>query len=80
MKIRKTHILARHFYNMEDDSAGIFYTEEGGGVDWLWDVFQDTRFVRQQQSGISEVRRTNLQRTTEKSPTRDAHGISSGAD
>ena len=42
MKIRKAHILARHFHNMEDDSAGIFYTEEGGGVDWLWDVIQDT--------------------------------------
>ena len=38
MKIRKAYILARHFHNMEDDSAGIFYTEEGGGVDWLWDV------------------------------------------
>ena len=42
MKIRKAHILVRHFYNMEDDSGGIFYTEEGGGVDWLWDVIQDT--------------------------------------
>jgi hypothetical protein len=42
MKIRKAHILARHFHNMEDDSAGIFYAEEGGGVDWLWDVIQDT--------------------------------------
>jgi hypothetical protein len=27
---------------MEDDSAGMFYTEEGGGVDWLSDVIQDT--------------------------------------
>jgi hypothetical protein len=26
---------------MEDDSAGISYTEEGGGVDWWWDVIQD---------------------------------------
>ena len=42
MKIRKAHILARHFHNMEDDSAGIFYTEEGDGVDWLCDVIQDT--------------------------------------
>ena len=39
--IRKTHILARHFYNMKDDSAGIFFTEEDGGVDWLWDVIQE---------------------------------------
>jgi hypothetical protein len=37
MKIRKAHILARHVYNMEDDSAGIFYTAEGGGMDWLWE-------------------------------------------
>ena len=42
MKIRKAHILVRHFHNMEDDSAGIFYTEEGDGVDWLSDVIQDT--------------------------------------
>ena len=42
MKIRKAHILARHVNNMEDDSAGIFYTEEGGGMGWLWDVIQDT--------------------------------------
>jgi hypothetical protein len=25
-----THILARHFFNVEDESAGIFYTEDGG--------------------------------------------------
>ena len=42
MKIRKAHILARHFYNVEDDSAGILFTEENGGVDWLWDVIQYT--------------------------------------
>jgi hypothetical protein len=78
MKIRKAHILVRHFHNMEDDSAGIFYTEEGGGVDWLSDVIQDTvgLFVNNSQEFR---RRTNLQRTTEKSPTRDAHGLSSGA-
>jgi hypothetical protein len=33
MMIRKTHILARHFYNMKDDSAGIFYTKGDVGVD-----------------------------------------------
>ena len=78
MKIRKAHILVRHFHNMEDDSAGIFYTEEGSGVDWLSDVIQDTvgLFVNNSQEFR---RRTNLQRTTEKSPTRDAHGLSSGA-
>jgi hypothetical protein len=42
MKIRKAHILSRHFYNVEDDSAGILFTEENGGVDWLWDVIQYT--------------------------------------
>ena len=41
MHIRRTHILARHFFNREDDSAGIFFTEEGGGLDWLWDAIQD---------------------------------------
>ena len=41
MEIRKSHILARHFFNVDDESAGIFYTEEGGGVDWLWDAIQD---------------------------------------
>ena len=30
--IRKDHILSRHFDNMEDDSAGIFYGEEGSGL------------------------------------------------
>ena len=42
MKIRKAHKLARHFYNVEDDSAGILFTEEDGGVDWLSNVIQDT--------------------------------------
>jgi hypothetical protein len=42
MNIRKAHILGRHLFNQKDHSAGIFYTEEGDGVDWLWDVIQDT--------------------------------------
>ena len=47
MNIRKAHILGRHLFNQKDHSAGIFYTEEGDGVDWLWDVIQDTvDFVR----------------------------------
>jgi hypothetical protein len=41
IKIRKKHILARQFFNVEDHSAGIFYTEEDGGVDWLWDSIQE---------------------------------------
>jgi hypothetical protein len=32
--------VARHFDNMEDDSAGIFYSEEGSGLAWLWDSIQ----------------------------------------
>jgi hypothetical protein len=42
MNIRKAHILGRHLFNQKDHSAGIFYTEEGDGVDWLWDAIQDT--------------------------------------
>jgi hypothetical protein len=42
MEIRKVHILARHFFNVKDNSAGIFFTEEDGGVDWLWRVIQET--------------------------------------
>jgi hypothetical protein len=42
MKIRNAHILARCLFNQKDHFAGIFYTEEGDGVDWLWDVIQDT--------------------------------------
>ena len=38
--IRKEHILSRHFDNLEDDSAGIFYGEEGSGLAWLWDSIQ----------------------------------------
>ena len=38
--IRKEHILSRHFDKMEDDSAGIFYGEEGSGLAWLWDSIQ----------------------------------------
>jgi hypothetical protein len=42
MKIRKAHILARHFFNVKDNSAGIFFTEEDGEVDWLWRVIEET--------------------------------------
>ena len=27
---------------MKDNSAGIFFTEEDGGVDWLWSVIEET--------------------------------------
>ena len=42
MEIRKVHILERHFFNMKDDSAGIFFTVEDGGLDWLWCVIEET--------------------------------------
>jgi len=35
MHIRKAHILIRHFFKVKDDSAEIFFAEEGGGLDWL---------------------------------------------
>ena len=81
MKIRKAHILARHFHNMEDDSAGIFYTEEDGGVDWLWDVIKDTvgLFVNNNQEFRRLGRQTYNEQHSSKSPIRDAHGLSSGA-
>jgi hypothetical protein len=42
MEIRKVHILPRHFFNVKDNSAGIFFTEEDGEVDWLWRVIEET--------------------------------------
>ena len=42
MKIMKAHILARHYFNVQDNSAGIFFTEEDGGLDWLWCVIEET--------------------------------------
>jgi len=41
MHIRKSHILSRHLFNVDDQSAGIFSSEEGGGIDWLWDAIHD---------------------------------------
>ena len=40
MYIRKDHILSRHFDNMDDDSAGIFYSKKRSGLAWLWDSIQ----------------------------------------
>jgi len=42
MNIRKAHILITHFFNTNDDSAGIFFAEEGGGLDWLWSAIEQT--------------------------------------
>jgi hypothetical protein len=38
----KAHILARHYFNAQDNSAGIFFTEKDGGLDWLWYVIEET--------------------------------------
>jgi hypothetical protein len=51
MHIRKAYILIRHFFNVKDDSAGIFFAEEGGGLDWLWSAIEqtnknDTKFIK----------------------------------
>ena len=42
MEFRKAHILPRHFFKVKDNSAGIFFTEEDGWVDWLWRVIEET--------------------------------------
>ena len=38
----KAHILAQHYFNAQDNSAGIFFTEEDGGLDWLLYVIEET--------------------------------------
>ena len=42
MEIRKVHILAPHFFNETNNSAGIFFTAEDGGLDWLWRIIEET--------------------------------------
>ena len=42
MEIKKVHILPRHFCNMKDYSAGIFFTEVDEGINWLWRVIAET--------------------------------------
>jgi hypothetical protein len=37
MKIRKAHILARHFFNVKDNSAGIVFTEYD---EWIHEEIQ----------------------------------------
>jgi hypothetical protein len=53
-----------------------FYTEEGGGVDWLWDVIQDTvgLFVNNNQEFRRLGGQTYNEQHSSKSPIRDAHG------
>ena len=76
MHIRKAHILIRHFFNTNDDSAGIFFPEEEGGLDWLLNkllVFNND---------VQEFRRLGaiffLSKGSEENLTTDANGISSG--
>ena len=42
LKIRKVHILARHIFNMKDHNAGIFFEKENEGMDWLWNLIEET--------------------------------------
>jgi hypothetical protein len=42
MEIRKVYILPRHFFKVKDNSAGIYLTEEDGGVVWFWRVIEET--------------------------------------
>ena len=76
MKIRKAHILARHFFNVQDNSAGIFFTEEDGGLDWLWCAIEETVYQRHQ--GNYEERRTSICWGARKIRAKDAHDISNG--
>ena len=42
MEIRKVYILPRHLFKVKDNSAGIYFTEEDGGVVWFWHVIEET--------------------------------------
>ncbi len=42
LKIRKVHILARHIFNMKDHNAGIFFEKENEGMNWLWNLIEQT--------------------------------------
>ena len=42
LKIRKVHILVRHLFNQNDQSAGIFFKEIDGGMEWLWSLIEET--------------------------------------
>ena len=56
MYIRMDHILSRHFDNMDDDSAGIFYSKTRSGLEaLLWDSIQS--IVRLFDNNNTEFRR-----------------------
>jgi hypothetical protein len=42
LNIRKVHILVRHLFNQKDQSAGIFFKEIDGGMEWLWSLIEET--------------------------------------
>jgi hypothetical protein len=42
LKIKKVHILVRHLFNQKDHSAGIFFKEKDGVIDWLWTTIEET--------------------------------------
>jgi len=82
MEIRKVHILARHFFNVTDNSAGIFFTAEDGGSDWLWRVIEETlslfindfkEFMKRGQTFVGEQIRVVL-----KMPMTSLTGLSMG--
>ena len=77
MHIRKAHILIRHFFNTNDDSAGIFLAEEEGDLDWLLNKLLACSITTYRNFGswgpfffLSNGSQENL--------TTDANGISSG--
>ena len=81
MHIRKAHILIRHFFNTNDDSAGIFFAEEEGGLDWLWSAIEQT--VSLFNNDVQEFRRLGgdiffLSNGSHQNLTTDPNGVSSG--
>ena len=42
LKIRKVHILSRHLFNKADHKAGIFFKGKDDGMDWLWNLIEET--------------------------------------
>ena len=78
MKIRKTHILARHFFNVQDNSAGNFFTEEDGWLDWLWCVIEETDCLFINDTKEIMKKRTSRCWGARKSRAKDAHDIYNG--
>ena len=69
LKIRRVHILVRHLFNQKDHSAGIFFKEKDGGIDWLWTAIEETvvyiimtpkNLAREVENSLSMVSREEL--------------------